>query len=177
MRPYRIWTVLCAALGLMMWMQTPAAAQSGYQLASGDQLRITVHGEEELSGQFQLDGQGVFSMPLIGPVNAGGLTARQLEGRVAELYLDGFLKNPQISIEVLNYRPFYILGEVGSPGGYPFKPGMTILNAAALAGGFTVRADEDDIRVTRGGEGDPQVMSVDTIVQPGDIIRVTERIF
>ena len=116
-------------------------------------------------------------MPLLGPVNANGLTARQLEGRVAELYLDGYLKNPKISIEVLNYRPFYILGEVNSPGGYPYQPGMSILNAAALAGGFTIRADEDDIRVTRGGVGEPRQMSVDTIVQPGDIIRVTERIF
>lgn len=159
-------------------LTSPAPAQdAGYRLAAGDQLRINVLGEDELSGEFQIDDQGVFSMPLIGPVNANGLTARQLEARIAEKYLDGFLKNPQISIEVLNYRPFYILGEVNSPGGYPYKPGMTILNAAALAGGFTVRADEDDIRVTRGGNGEPQVMTVETIVQPGDIIRVTERIF
>lgn len=169
---------LLGLLAIVLFLsQTASAQQTGYQLANGDRLRVTVLGEEELSGEYQVDGQGTFSMPLIGTVNADGLTARQLEERIAGLYLDGYLKNPQISIEVLNYRPFYILGEVKSPGGYPYKPGMTILNAVALAGGFTVYGDENDIRVKRGGNGEPKAMPADTIVQPGDVINVTERIF
>ncbi len=116
-------------------------------------------------------------MPLIGTVESESLTPRELEASIATLFLDGFLKNPRISIEVLNYRPFYILGEVNSPGAYPYRAGMTILNAAALAGGFTYRANEKKIEVTRGGVGEPRIMPRETVVQPGDVIRVKERFF
>lgn len=153
------------------------AQQSGYQLGSGDRVRVVVFGEEDLSGEFELDSEGVFSMPLVGAVQAWRLTPRQLEDRIAGLLLDGYLKNPRVNVEVLNYRPFYILGEVNAPGGYPYRAGMTILNAAALAGGFTYRADEDDIEVTRIDGQEPRVLPPETIVQPGDIIRVNERLF
>ena len=163
--------IVCTAL-------PPAYAQTdSYQLGSGDRVRVTVFGEEELSGEFELDGDGAFSMPLIGTLRALGQSPRLLEDNIATLLLDGYLKNPRVSVEVLNYRPFYILGEVNSPGDYPYRAGMTILNAAALAGGFTYRADEDDIEVTRGGTGEPSVMAPETIVQPGDVIRVKERLF
>jgi len=153
------------------------AQTGGYQLSAGDRVRVIVFGEEELSGEFELDSEGTFSMPLIGTVESESLTPRELEESIATLFLDGFLKNPRISIEVLNYRPFYILGEVNDPGAYPYRAGMTILNAAALAGGFTYRANEKKIEVTRGGAGEPRVMAPDTIVQPGDIIRVKGRLF
>ncbi len=153
------------------------AQGGGYQLSAGDRVRIIVFGEEELSGEFELDSEGTFSMPLIGTVKSESLTPRELEASIAALFLDGFLKNPRISIEVLNYRPFYILGEVNNPGAYPYRAGMTILNAAALAGGFTYRANENKIEVTRGGAGEPRIMPRETVVQPGDIIRVKERFF
>ena len=153
------------------------AQTGGYQLGAGDRVRVIVFGEAELSGEFELDSEGMFSMPLIGTVASESLTPRELEASIATLFLDGFLKNPRISIEVLNYRPFYILGEVNAPGAYPFRAGMTILNAAVVAGGFTYRANEKKIEVTRGGASEPRVMAPNTIVQPGDIIRVKERFF
>jgi polysaccharide export outer membrane protein len=107
----------------------------------------------------------------------GNASPRALEERIATLLRDGFLKNPKVSVEVMNYRPFYILGEVNEPGSYPYRAGMTILNAAAMAGGFTYRADERDIEVTRGGTGEPSLMDPTTIVQPGDVIRVNESLF
>lgn len=154
-----------------------SAQQAGYQLGSGDRVRVTVFGEDDLSGEFELDSEGTFSMPLVGTVDALKQTPRQLEDGITKLLLNGYLKNPRVNIEVLNYRPFYILGEVNSPGGYPYRAGMTILNAAALAGGFTYRADEDDIEVTRANGAEPEVLPPETIVRPGDIIRVNERLF
>lgn len=154
-----------------------AQEQSGYRLGAGDRVRVGVFGETELSGEFELDSQGTFSMPLIGTVDGHDLTPRALEERIADKLRDGFLKNPRVSVEVLNYRPFYILGEVNTPGSYPYRAGMTILNAAALAGGFTYRADERDIEVTRGGVGEPIEVTSESIVQPGDVIRVKERLF
>lgn len=153
------------------------AGQGGYILGSGDRVRIVVFGEEDLSGEFELDGQGMFSMPLVGAVTALDRTPRQLERLIADLLRDGYLVKPQVNVEVLSYRPFYILGEVNEPGDYPYRAGMTILNAAALAGGFTYRADEDDIEVTRDGVGRAKVMPPETVVKPGDIIRVHERFF
>ena len=171
-------TSLVLFLFLAVAHTSNAEAQTGgYQLSAGDRVRVIVFGEEELSGEFELDSEGTFSMPLIGTVESESLTPRELEESIATLFLDGFLKNPRISIEVLNYRPFYILGEVNDPGAYPYRAGMTILNAAALAGGFTYRANENKIEVTRGGSGDPRVMPPATVVQPGDVIRVKERFF
>lgn len=165
-------------LAVLAALVSPAfAQQSGYQLGSGDRVRVVIFGENDLSGEFELDAEGAFSMPLVGTVQAWRLTPRQLEDRIARLLLDGYLKNPRVNVEVLNYRPFYILGEVNAPGGYPYRAGMTILNAAALAGGFTYRADEDDIEVTRIDLPEPRVLPPETIVQPGDIIRVNERFF
>lgn len=169
--------LLAFIMPLIAVLVAPLADAQEYRLDSGDRVKVTVFGEEDLSDEFELDGESKFSMPLIGTVNAQGATPRILEGRIAELLTDGFLKNPKVSVEVLNYRPFYILGEVNSPGSYPYRAGMTILNAVAMAGGFTYRADEGDIEVSQGGVGNPEVMDPTTVVQPGDVIRVKESIF
>lgn len=166
--------VLAMLVALLLPAQAPA--QDGYVLDSGDRVRVTVFGEADLSGEFQIDGQGSFSMSLIGTVQAAGKTPRGLEQHIATLYRDGYLVNPQIGIEVLNFRPFAILGEVRNPGSFPYREGLTVLSAIALAGGFTFRADEDDIRITREGVAELQA-SPQTLVQPGDSIYVTERFF
>jgi len=152
---------------------------TGYQLGPGDQVRVTVFRHEDLSGQFQMDGEGYFAMPLVGEILGGGLSARQLENEIeVRLKEGGFLVNPQVGIEVLNYRPFYIIGEVNNPGSYQYVNGMTVINAVALAGGFTYRADQDDVIINRGGSSGPEVQALlDTEVLPGDIINVTERFF
>lgn len=154
-----------------------AAGGTPYLLASGDRIRVVVFGEKELSGEFELDRAGGFSMPLIGRVVALKHDPRRLETAIAKRLKAGYLKNPRVSVEVLSYRPVYVLGEVNKPGSYPYRAGMNILNAAALAGGFTYRADEDDIEVSRGGTGRPKVMAPDAAVMPGDVIRVGERFF
>lgn len=149
-----------------------------YRLGSGDRVRITVFGEDDLTGDFELDGSGMFSFPLVGTVNAQNQTVRELEGTIADLLLDGFLRNPQVSVEVLNYRPFYIVGEVNEPGSYSYRAGMTVINAVAMAGGFTFRADEDDIEITRRAASQQSLAAGPlTIVMPGDVVKVKERFF
>ncbi len=151
---------------------------NAYKLGSGDRIRLTVFRHEDLSGEFALDGAGNFAMPLIGEVQAYGLTTRELEQRVAEKLKDGYLVDPQVGIEVLNYRPFYILGEVRSPGSYPYVNGMTVLNAVALAGGFSYRALQDDFLLQRGGSNTAgQEVDGTTPLLPGDIVTVQERFF
>jgi polysaccharide biosynthesis/export protein VpsN len=155
------------------------AAVEGYKLASGDRVRVTVFRHVDLSGEFQLDGRGYFAMPLVGEIQGGGMDSRQLENEIeARLKDGGYLVNPQVGVEVLNYRPFYIIGEVNNPGSYQYVNGMTVINAVALAGGFTYRADQDDIMINRGGSQGAEVEGLlDTEVLPGDIINVTERFF
>ena len=164
-------------------------AQTGqpiYTLGAGDRLKVTVFGESDLSGEFEVDGSGNVSLPLIGEVKAGETSPRDLEQIIVGKLKEGVLKEPQVTVEVLNYRPFYILGEVRTPGSYAFVNGITILKAVAMAGGFTYRADKRDIRVIRGvdaARAPPdsnfrgERVGQQTVVLPGDVITVTERFF
>lgn len=156
------------------------SANAGYRLGSGDRVRITVYGQPELTGEYAVDGSGALSFPLIGQVSAGGRSAGELEKTLVDRLQPNYLKNPSVSVEILTYRPFYIVGEVRTPGSYPYVSGMTVLNAVALAGGFTYRAREGDFYVMRqtaeGGKGRLQAMP-DTPVLPGDVITVRERYF
>ena len=123
-----------------------ADSVAGYALGPGDRVRLTVFRHEDLSGEFDVDGEGFLAMPLVGEIRGAGMNARQLESEIeARLKEGGYLVNPQVSIEVLNYRPFYIIGEVNNPGSYQYVNGMNVINAVALAGGFSYRADQDDI--------------------------------
>ena len=155
-------------------------AGEGYRLGSGDRVRITVYGQPELTGEYAIDGGGQLSFPLIGILRAGGMTADELEKALVGRLQPDYLKNPSVSVEVLTYRPFYIVGEVRTPGSYPFVTGMTVLNAVALAGGFTYRARESSFYVTRpdsnGGRARLDA-TADTPIRPGDIITVRERYF
>ncbi len=157
--------------------EAEAAPESAYRLGSGDQLRVIVFGEEELSGEFEVGDAGTVSLPLIGQVDAEARTLRSFEKAVEERLRDGYLKDPRVSAEVLNYRPFYILGEVDEAGEYPFVSGMHVLNAVALAGGFTHRANTRKVFITRGAEEREFRATHETPVQPGDLIRVPERFF
>jgi protein involved in polysaccharide export with SLBB domain len=150
---------------------------AGYRLGPGDQVRLTVFRHDDLSGQLEINGEGFLAMPLVGEIRGAGLTPRELENAVeVQLRDGGYLVNPQVSIEVLNYRPFYIIGEITNPGSYQYANGMTVANAVALAGGFTFRADQGDITITRGGSNGPRLEAKPgTEVQPGDIIEVSER--
>ena len=170
---------LSVLLSGLLWASPAQAADPIYRLDSGDKVRVTVFGERDLSGEFDVSGEGVISMPLIGAVSAQGRSLSELQEVIAEKLRDGYLKNPRVSADVLNYRPFYIVGEVEDPGSYPFVSGMTVLNAVALGGGFTYRADEEDIYIIRGTDATrtPELATPDTVVLPGDIVRVEERFF
>lgn len=153
-----------------------ASVDTGYQLGPGDRIRLTVFRQENLSGEFELDGGGALAMPFVGDIDAGGLTARKLEDQIEQrLVEDQILIGPQVSVEVLNYRPFYILGEVQNPGSFPYVSGMTVVNAVALAGGYTYRSDQDDVLLER--QGKTYSTAPSTPVLPGDVIRVPERWF
>jgi polysaccharide export outer membrane protein len=154
-----------------------AGEMDGYRLGSGDLLRVVVFGHQDLSGEFEVEGSGHISLPLIREVKAIGLTVRQLERTIAGALKPDFLKNPRVSVEVLNYRPFYIIGEVKRPGSYPFVNGMTVVNAIALAGGYTYRARENKVLITRAHDADKKQKPADhkTMVLPGDVIEVPER--
>lgn len=160
----------------------PAAAQAdtSYRLGAGDRIRVTVFGQEDLSGEFELDGTGRVSLPLIRTVEAKGLTLAELEQAITDRLKPDFLKDPSVSVDVLNYRPFYIIGEVKEPGSYPYVNGMTVWNAVAMAGGFSYRAKKSEVEIKRGGDAAQtawQEANPDTIVFPGDVIRVPERFF
>lgn len=149
-----------------------------YRLGSGDKLRIGVFGEPDLSGEFDVTGNGIVSLPLIGQVKASGLTLDEFEGEIRGKLTDGYLTNPKVTVEVLNYRPFYIIGEVSKAGEYPYTDGMTVLNAVAVAGGFTYRANDAQVYITRnGGKETAYQVSQSIRVLPGDIVRVPERFF
>ena len=166
-------------LALFITLASAQGASVTYRLDSGDKLRVTVYEEKDLSGDFELSGEGVVSLPLIGAIEAKGLSIRELETRIEARLEEGYLKNPRVSIEVMNYRPFYILGEVKEPGSYPYVNNMTVLNAVALGKGYTYRADKDKITLIRASDPNkvPATVSPDTKVLPGDVVRIEERFF
>lgn len=150
-----------------------------YTLGPGDELRVTVFGQEQLSGEFAVDGAGYVAMPLVGEIEARNRTVRGLEQAIATRLADGYVRDPRVSVEVLTFRPFYVIGEVNSPGQYPYVNGMTAITAVAMAGGYTYRGRQDYVLVTRGS--DPEKVErrapVNTPVMPDDVIRIPERFF
>ena len=168
------------ALAAMAAPQT-GRAEGGvaYKLGTGDKIRVTVFGEKDLSGDFDVNDQGMVALPLIGPTKLTGKTISEAEAQITASYGKDYLVNPRVNVEVLNYRPFFILGEVKNPGSYPYVNGMTVVNAVALAGGYTPRAKRDHIMVKRAakpGSGEQEV-SEDSLILPGDVVRVPERFF
>ncbi len=149
-----------------------------YRLGPRDRIRIIVFGEPDLSGSFEVDTTGAIAMPLIGEAQIGGKTTREAETSLAQA-LNVYLKQPRVSIEVEQNRPFYISGEVKEAGEYPYVNNMHVLMAVSMAGGYTVRANRRDIYVTRAGTTKEVVLPADseTRIGPGDIVRVAERKF
>lgn len=150
-----------------------------YRLGTGDQVRVIVYNEESLSGEFVVDGSGRVSLPLIGQIDAGGLSLTEFEDSVELRLSDGYLNDPRVNVEVLNFRPFYILGEVEEAGEYPYTDGLTVMNAVATAGGFTYRANTRVVYIKRDGTDHEVAVSLTpgTPVHPGDTIRIAERYF
>ena len=158
----------------------PDAPSAEFHLGAGDQIRVITFGEDTLTGEFRVSDSGLIAIPLLGPVRAAGLTPAQLGSEIgSQLRAKNLFKNPSVSVEVLAYRPIFVLGEVNKPGQYPFQPGMTLLTAVAVGGGFTYRAVEDYASIVR-TTGDKPIegkVARQTLVQPGDVVTIFERRF
>ena len=150
-----------------------------YQLDAGDRLRVIVFGQDSLSNIYSVDSTGSISMPLIGRIGSRGLTPQVLERHIEHRLRDGFLREPKVSVEVEQHRPFFILGEVSQSGQYPYVNGMTVQTAIAIAGGFTARGSQRSAEITRVVNGETIVSRVPITnpVRPGDTIPVKARLF
>ena len=159
----------------------PAAYEfrRGYRVGAGDKLAIRVMGQRELTGVYVVDPDGNISMPLIRTVPVAGLSLREVEETITRRLRQGYLRNPSVSVQPMELRPFYILGEVKQAGRYPYQPGMTVAQAVAMASGFTERADTGKVLLTRRtAEGTKTYkVPVTTQLYPGDIVYVRERWF
>lgn len=154
-------------------------ADLGYRLGAGDKLRIVTYGEASLTGEFVVGATGTVALPLIGEVTASDRTVAEFSKAVELALKDGFLINPSVSVQVLTSRPFYILGEVGKPGEYPYTSGLTVQNAAAMAGGFSYRANKKRVFIKHQADVAEREYPLNstTLVQPGDTVRIGERFF
>ncbi|MGI4795582.1 MAG: polysaccharide biosynthesis/export family protein [Janthinobacterium lividum] len=164
-----------ADLPLLSQPQTGA-----YRLGGSDEIRVITFGEDQLTGSFRVDDQGNIALPLVGIVHGAGLTPAQLQDWITDrLVQQKLLLHPSVAVEVLSYRPIFVLGEVAKPGVYPYQPGMTMLTVIAVAGGFTYRGVQSyasDVRTT-GGVVQEGRITPRSFVAPGDVIKVFERRF
>ena len=150
-----------------------------YRLSTDDEISVTVFNEPDMSiEKIKVDTNGTISIPLLGQVNVKGLTVVEVEQKLLTLLVNGYLKKPDVTISISEYRPFYINGEVKQPGSYPYRRDLTIEKAVALAGGFTARASKSSISLL--SENDQRVLNkvlLNAAVKPGDVITVSESFF
>ncbi len=148
-------------------------------LAAGDKIKVTVYGEDRISGEYEIDPNGLISLPLAGTLTAAGRTTPQLEAALTEKLKGSYLRDPKVTVAVVTFRPFYVLGEVQKPGEYPFRSGLNVLSAIAIAGGATYRANTSKVYIQRFGSTAlaEYAQSPTVAVMPGDVVRVPERYF
>lgn len=155
------------------------ALEKPYLLGAGDRVRVTVFEQQDLSNTYSVDQSGYIAFPLVGAIAARGHSAQQLEGAIADKLRQGYLRDPDVSVEIDRYRPIFVMGEVGAAGQYSYVPGMTVYKAIAVAGGFTPRANHANVDITRDINGkvmSGRVVTSDPLL-PGDIVYVRERLF
>jgi len=148
-------------------------------LRPNDQIRVQVYEEASISGDYQIDGSGSISVPLAGRIRAAGLTTAQLERNLVSHLRRGGLKDPRVNIQVTTHAPFYVHGEVERSGEFQYRPGLTVMDAIAMAGGFTYRANERQAALRRAGTGIEEIVALDSsiLIFPGDNLRIQERFF
>lgn len=155
------------------------AVTKPYVLDAGDSIRVTVFEQEGLTNSYAVDQSGYISFPLVGAVPARGKTVQQVERELAGKLRNGYLRDPDISVEVDRYRPIFVMGEVGAAGQYAYVPGLTVQKAVAMAGGFSPRAGQANADVTRNINGETmtgRVLISDPLL-PGDTVYIRERLF
>jgi len=157
-----------------------SAAGVATHLRAGDRIKINVYGEEALTGEYDVSPSGYVTMPLIGAIRAAGRTQAELGRDIAGRYRSGgLLQDPKVTVAVVQFRPFYILGEAANPGEYPFRSGLTVHAAVAMAGGFTYRASKSFVLIRHTGDEvwKEYPLTEPVVIAPGDLIRVPERYF
>lgn len=189
----RLWGLLvCLGLALSGCATTPTnvvdtgdrySSMSGgvedYRLGAGDKVKLTVFNEPTLSGDFSVSADGALSLPLLGNMTVVGKKSSDVAVDIQKQLANGYLRDPKVSLEIVGYRPFFILGEVKTPGQYPYASGLTALNAIAVAQGFTPRAERKVVYIRRAGSSTEEAyrLSPDLRVWPGDTIRLGEKYF
>ena len=158
---------------------SPPQTSPDYRLGPGDKLKITVFGNADVSGEAVVDPQGRIALPLLGQVQAGNLTVAEVEKSITDALNKSYIVDPKVTIEVLNYRPFFILGEVNKPGSYYYIAGLNLRQAVAIGGGYTRRARTSEATIHRSAAGSDQTIEADpeTLILPGDTIEVPRRLF
>jgi polysaccharide export outer membrane protein len=160
---------------------TPAPADLEYRLAPGDKVRVSVYGEDTLTGEYAVNSSGLLSFPLVGSIKASEETVESLQANLTKALADGYLVDPKVNIQILTFRPFFILGEVNRPGNYPAATGMTLEQAVASAGGFTYRANTKKVYFKGATETQERLVNLKesgtVIIRAGDTVRVAERHF
>ena len=172
---------ISSGLSIHASAQTPPSAASAehYVLGPNDRIRLKVYGEPDITGEYEIDNGGQVSIPLAGHIKAAGATTPQLERSIKAALAKGIVRDPRVNVEIAQYRPYYILGEVKKSGEYPYRNGLTVMDAVASAGGFTYRANENKVYLRRSGAGAEEILPLDApvLVFPGDNIRIPERYF
>jgi polysaccharide export outer membrane protein len=157
-----------------------APAPAAYRLTTGDKVKVTVYNEPDLTGEFQVNDAGNVSFPLAGDIPANGATVSEFQQRLTTKLRKGYVKNPRVSVEISTYRPFNVIGEVKNAGQYPYRPGLTLSDAVAMAGGYTYRANQNTAYIRRADASGETSVNTDQggiTVGPGDNIRIPERYF
>ena len=155
------------------------AATAAPKLQAGEKISITVFGEDKLSGDYTIDPSGFVSLPLAGTIQAAGLTQAELEQALSAKFRSEYLRSPKVTVTIATFRPIYIIGEVEKPGEYPYKSGLNVLSATALAGGTTYRASRTYVMIQHPNESGMREYPFSSTVPvlPGDLVRVPERYF
>jgi polysaccharide export outer membrane protein len=179
LRNYNIPQLFGLLILVVICFGVQAQSSTDYRLGSGDTIKITVFGQQDLSIETMLNDSGKIDYPFLGQLQASGQTLAEFQQQIYKGLKGDYLINPNVSVSITQYRPFFIDGEIKSPGGYPFQPGLTISKAVALAGGFTERASLAKIFIIRSNDPEQKSVNVNanTALQPGDIITVKQSYF
>ncbi|EOW9279862.1 exopolysaccharide export protein VpsN [Vibrio cholerae] len=175
MMKYLLSFLLC----LLVWPSLVVANDDFYRLGVGDQIRIQVYDEPELSFETRVSDNGNIDYPFLGRIRLKGKTLEEVKTTIHDGLLDGYLINPNVSVSILEYRPFFVNGQVMKPGSYPYHPGLTVNKAITIAGGFTERASKTNLFISSSDdpEAKPTKATLLSKLQPGDILTVAESFF
>ncbi|RPH16169.1 MAG: polysaccharide export protein [Alteromonadaceae bacterium TMED7] len=175
-------SISLAALAIVSVVVSVCSAQelADYKLGTGDTIRIQVHGEEDLSFETRIGGDGTIRYPFLGDIKVTGRTVAQVRWLIADGLKGDYLDDPSVNVSVIEYRPFFILGEVKNPQHYAYQPGLTVRQAIAIAGGMTERASDEKIELKRFVNGELTVIQnvqLDMAIEPGDTITIAQSFF